>query len=71
MSDNRNGASRRKSTNWGLTALMSGAAAAWLIYDISSASEAPSWAVMILQYVLLVGCLIGLAGGLVKLMSGE
>jgi len=26
---------------------------------------------MILQYVLLAGCLIGLAGGLVKLMSAE
>ena len=36
--------------------------AAWQIYDIASASEAPSRAVMILQYVLLAGLLLGIAG---------
>jgi hypothetical protein len=38
------------------------AAAAWQIYDIASATEAPSRAVMILQYVLLAGLLLGIAG---------
>ena len=36
--------------------------AAWQIYDIASATEAPSRAVMILQYVLLAGLLLGIAG---------
>jgi hypothetical protein len=38
------------------------AAAAWQIYDIASATEAPSRAVMILQYVFLAGLLLGIAG---------
>ncbi len=38
------------------------AAAAWQIYDIASATETPSRAVMILQYVLLAGLLLGIAG---------
>ena len=38
------------------------AAAGWQIYDIASATEAPSQAVMILQYVLLAGLLLGIAG---------
>jgi len=38
------------------------AAAAWQIYDIASATEAPSRAVMVLQYVLLAGLLLGVAG---------
>ena len=38
------------------------AVAAWQIYDIASATEAPSRAVMILQYVLLAGLLLGIAG---------
>ena len=38
------------------------AVAAWQIYDIASATEAPSRAVMILQYVLLAGLLLGIVG---------
>ena len=38
------------------------AAAAWQVYDIASATEAPSRAVLILQYVLLAGLLLGIAG---------
>ncbi len=38
------------------------AAAAWQIYDIASATEAPSRAVMMLQYVFLAGLLLGIAG---------
>jgi len=37
------------------------AAAAWQIYDIASATEAPGRAVLILQYVLLAGLLLGIA----------
>jgi hypothetical protein len=38
------------------------ALAAWQIYDIASATEAPSRAVLILQYVFLAGLLLGIAG---------
>jgi hypothetical protein len=38
------------------------AAAAWQIYDIASATEAPGRAVLIMQYVLLAGLLLGIAG---------
>ena len=36
--------------------------AAWQIYDIASATEAPSRAVMILQYVFFAWLLLGNAG---------
>lgn len=38
------------------------AAAAWQIYDIASATEAPGRALMIMQYVFLAGLLLGIAG---------
>ena len=37
-------------------------AAAWQVYDIAIATEPPSRAVMILQYVVLTGLLLGMAG---------
>lgn len=45
-----------------LMLLILSAVAAWQVYDIASATEAPSSAVMILQYVLLAGLLLGVAG---------
>jgi len=36
--------------------------AAWLIYDMSTATEAPGQGLMILQYVLLGCLLLGIAG---------
>ena len=71
MSDNPGGARKGKSTNWGLMALMTGAVSAWLIYDMATAVEAPPQALTILQYFLLVCGLIGFAGAVVKLVSGE
>lgn len=47
------------------------AAAAWQIYDIASATEAPSRAVMILQYVLLAGFLLGIAGTAYNALRGR
>jgi hypothetical protein len=49
--------------------LLCAVVAAWNIYDISSATETPRQAVMVLQYFLLACALIGLAGALFKLMS--
>ena len=38
------------------------AAAAWQIYDIASATEAPSRAVVIMQYVFVACLLLGIVG---------
>jgi hypothetical protein len=62
MSDNQNG-------KWGKMALLNAAVAAWIVYDLSTATEAPRQAVMIMEYVFLAGALLGLAGALFKLTS--
>jgi hypothetical protein len=62
MSDNQNG-------KWGKLALLNAAVAAWIVYDITTAIEAPRQAVMIMEYVFLAGALLGLAGALFKLTS--
>jgi hypothetical protein len=51
--------------------LMSGATSAWLIYDMTSATEAPSQGVAVLQYGLLGCALFGLIGSLAMLASGK
>jgi hypothetical protein len=63
--------SAKPSARWGKLALLNGAVAAWLIYDMVTATEVPRQAVMVMQYVLLVGMLIGLAGSLFQLLSQE
>jgi hypothetical protein len=50
---------------WPKVMLMSAATAAWLIYDMATATEAPRQALAILQYGLLAYALFGLAGSLV------
>jgi hypothetical protein len=49
--------------------LISAATSAWLIYDIATATETPRQAVTIMQYILLAGALIGLAGSFVMAAS--
>jgi hypothetical protein len=49
--------------------LMSGATPALLVYEIMSATEAPSRALAVLRYCLLAATLLGLIGSLVKLAS--
>ncbi len=58
-----------KEGNWGKIALLNGAVSAWLIYDMATATEAPSPALKILQYALVAGCLFGLAVALTKLAA--
>jgi hypothetical protein len=62
MSGNQNG-------KWGRMALLTAAVAAWTIYDLSTATEAPRQAVLIMHYVALTLALIGLAGSLFKLAT--
>jgi hypothetical protein len=54
---------------WPKVMLMSTATAAWLIYDMATATEAPRQALAILQYGLLACALFGLAGSLVMVAS--
>lgn len=44
--------------------------AAWIVYDMSTAVEAPSRALEVLQYVLLACALVGLVGTGLQLASG-
>jgi hypothetical protein len=57
----------RTKAYWGRTAAITAAVAAWQIYDMSTAVEAPRQALMLLQYFLLVCALIGCVGSLVML----
>ena len=48
-----------------------GAVGAWLIYDISSAEEAPSQALAILHYVLLALLIVSFVGSVWKYLTAE
>jgi hypothetical protein len=54
---------------WPKVMLMSAATSAWLIYDLTTATEAPRQAVAMLQYGLLACALCGLIGALVMLAT--
>jgi hypothetical protein len=56
---------------WPKIVLMSGLTAAWLIYDISSATEAPGLALSALQYSLLACALFGFVGSAVMFATGK
>jgi hypothetical protein len=49
--------------------LMSGITSPWLLYDMATATEAPSRALATLQYGLLACARMGLVGSLVMLAS--
>ena len=57
--------------NPGIMLAVFAAAAAWQIYDLAMATEAPSRAVLILQYVLLAGLFLGIAGAVFNLLRGQ
>ena len=63
MSDGQN-------KNWVKWILINAAVSAWLIYDLSTAVEASSQAVLILQYFLLTLSLIGLVGSIAMYVMG-
>jgi hypothetical protein len=56
-------------SKWPKLILMSAATSAWLIYDMTTATESPRQAVAVLQYGLLACALMGLIGSLVMLAS--
>ena len=59
----------KKKTNWPLLILASGVTAVWQIYDLSTATEAPSQALAILNYVLLGMATFGCIGGIAMYLS--
>lgn len=67
MNDNQG---KSESGSWLKFALMV-AVAAYLIYDMATATEAPSLALRVLQYVILGALLLGLGGLLTKLLSAK
>ena len=52
-----------------LMALLSGVAAAYLIYSVAAATEGPSSALAILQYLLLAAALVGFVGSVKQMLS--
>ena len=59
----------KKKTNWPLLILASGVTAVWQIYDLSTATEAPSQALAILNYVLLGMATFGCIGSIAMYLS--
>ena len=69
-SGERNGSDKVKKNPRAMLAIFA-AAAAWQIYDIATATEAPSRAVLALQYILLAGLTLGIAGALFHLLRSQ
>jgi len=61
----------KKTKNSGVMIVAFAAVAVWQIYDMSSATEAPSRALAILQYVLLAGLLLGLVGAVLNFLRSQ
>ena len=57
--------SKKTSSYWGKMALLNTACASWLIYDMATATEAPSRALALLQYFLLALSSTALVGSVV------
>jgi hypothetical protein len=61
----------KKTKNSGVMIVAFAAVAVWQIYDMSTATEAPSRALTILQYVLLAGLLLGLVGAVLNFLRSQ
>ena len=69
MADNQSGKPEKKPTNPGRIALIGAVATGLALFNMATNTEAPSQAVMIMQWFFLALGLIGLGGGLIMLMS--
>jgi hypothetical protein len=61
----------KKPKNSGVMIVAFAAVAAWQIYDMATATEVPSRALVILQYVLLAGLLLGLIGAVLNFLRSQ
>ena len=62
--------SKAKRKNWGLQVVLCAGVVAWQVYDLATATEAPSTTVLALQYFLIACGLVGGVGGLVMMPKG-
>lgn len=53
--------------NWGLQVALCTGVVAWQVYELASATEAPSTALLALQYFLIACGLVGGVGGLIMM----
>lgn len=58
-------------SKWPRLMLMSAVTSVWLIYDMTSATEAPRQALAILQYILLACALTGLIGSVLMMAASQ
>ena len=61
----------KRPKNSGVMIVAFAAVAAWQIYDMATTTEASSRALVILQYVLLVGLLLGLIGAVLNFLRSQ
>jgi hypothetical protein len=61
----------KRPKNSGVMIVAFAAVAAWQIYDMATTTEASSRALVILQYVLLVGLLVGLIGAVLNFLRSQ
>ncbi len=54
-----------------IAAAVCGAVALWLIYGMATATEQPSTALMVLQWVMLAGVLLGFVDAVRRLAGGN
>jgi hypothetical protein len=65
------GAQQSGKGKWARTAVLTAAVAAWLIYDMATAVEAPSQALWLLQIFLLACAGVSCAGSLIMLARDD
>jgi hypothetical protein len=68
VTDNQGGKTEKKKPNPGRIALLGAGATVLAIINMSTDTEAPSQAVLILEYTALAGGLLALIGGLIMMM---
>lgn len=61
----------KRKPNWTLQAVLCGGIVAWQTYEMATAAEAPSTALLTLQWALLICGAVGGVGALVMLALGE
>ncbi|MFY9602011.1 MAG: hypothetical protein WB540_17085 [Pseudolabrys sp.] len=61
----------KRPKNSGVMIVAFAAVAAWQIYDMATTTEASSRTLVILQYVLLVGLLVGLIGAVLNFLRSQ
>jgi len=62
---------QQRATNWGLQVILCAVALTWQIYDMATATEAPSSALLAMHYIGIGLAFVGLVGGVVMMARGN